>query len=115
MAFLRRFSPLRALLDLRRYLGSRSRHEVIFLFAALMVTILVATVFIVANQPDRIYRKPDIIYVQSWPASRTDAEIVAQQKIDQKKKQAEDKKKAAEDAATRAAYKRLNDRLSPWL
>ena len=29
-----------------------------------------------------------IMYIQSWPADRSDAEIVAQQKIDQKKREA---------------------------
>ncbi len=111
-AYLRRFSPLRAFLDLRRFLASRSKHEVIFLFAALAACILILTFFVNGYTATPPYRPPDIIYVQSWPANRTDAEIVAQQKIDQAKKVIEDKKKAAEDAEIRAQYKRASDQLN---
>lgn len=108
----RRFAPLRAFLDLRRYLGSRGKHEIIFMFASLMVCIALISAFIIGNAPERIYRPPTIVYVQSWPASRTDDEIRAQQKIDQAKKAIEDKKKAAEDAEIRRQYKRLSDQMN---
>ncbi len=108
----RRFAPLRAFLDLRRYLASRGKHELIFMFAAFVVSVTLLSAFVVGSTPDKIYRPPTIIYVQSWPASRTDAEIVAQQKIDQAKKVVEDKKKAAEDAEIRRQYKRLSDQMN---
>ena len=108
----RRFAPIRAFLDLRRYLASRGKHEIIFMFASLMVCIVLISAFIIGNAPDKIYRPPTIVYVQSWPANRTDAEIIAQQKIDQAKKEIEDKKKAAEDAEIRHQYKRLSDQMN---
>lgn len=54
---------------------------------------------------------PDIVYVEQWPASRTEAEILASNKANQIEK---DKRQAAEDAARKknqAAYKRLDDKL----
>lgn len=109
---LRRFSPLRAFLDLRRFLGTRGKHEVIFLFASLAVCILVLSFFISGSTVTAPYRAPDIIYVQSWPANRTDAEIIAQQKIDLVKERAAKAEKAAEQAEIRARYKRLSDQMN---
>jgi hypothetical protein len=113
-AYLRRFAPLRAFFDLRRYLGSRGKHEIIFLFAALAVCVLIIAMFLVDYSPKAIYREPDIIYVQSWPANRTDAEIVAQQKIDQAKKDKEDAQRAKDEAELRAQYKRASDTLNKF-
>lgn len=111
-AYLRRFSPLRAFFDLRRFLGSRGKYEIVFLFAALAVSVLIIAVFVADYSPKPVYRPPDIIYVQSWPSNRTDAEIIAQQKIDQAKKDKEDAERAKQEAEIRAQYKRLSDQMN---
>jgi hypothetical protein len=113
-AYLRRFAPLRAFLDLRRFLGSRGKHEILFLFAALAVSVLIIAMFLADYSPKPVYRQPDIIYVQSWPANRTDAEIIAQQKIDQAKKEKEDAERAKDEAELRAQYKRASDTLNKF-
>jgi len=114
-SFLGRFNPFRALLDLRRYLGTRQRYEIFFLFGSLMACILIVAGFAAGSTVDREWRRPTIIYVQSWRADRTDAEIIAQQKIDQVKKDALAAKQKKLDDENKAAFKRLNDKLSPWL
>ena len=48
--------------------------------------------------------KPEMYFIPSWPTTRTDAEIIAQQKIDQKKKE-------ARLEAKRQEYQRLADQL----
>jgi hypothetical protein len=114
-SFLGRFNPFRALLDLRRYLGTRRKHEILILFGSLMLYILIVAGFAAGSTVQREWQRPTIIYVQSWRADRTDAEIIAQQKIDQAKKDALAAKQKKLDDENKAAFKRLNDKLSPWL
>jgi hypothetical protein len=114
-SFLGRYNPFRALLDLRRYLGTRKKYEILILFGSLMLCILIVGAFAAGSTVQREWRRPTIIYVQSWRADRSNAEIVAQQKIDGEKKRIEDAKQKKEDDERKAAFKRLNDKLSPWL
>lgn len=52
--------------------------------AALAVAMPIAIIFLfIVDGRTNILPGPQLIYVESWPASRTDAEIKAQQKIDQ--------------------------------
>ncbi|HZE46217.1 MAG TPA: hypothetical protein VE087_05010 [Xanthobacteraceae bacterium] len=111
MNFLRFFSPLRAWRDLRAYMARRRKHEIVFLALAIAVTWLILFAFVLDTRIVRPYHRT-IIYVQQWPATRTDAEIVAQQKIDgveQTRLENELKKKQAE---SRAAFKRVDDQMN---
>lgn len=80
MAFPRPSTPLAALRDLRAFLstGGRSRW-LIAIISILMPCVIVFGFYLDSN----IKPVPRIVYVQSWPANRTDEEIKAQQKIDQ--------------------------------
>ena len=111
MSVLRRFNPFRAFGDLRRYLASRQRHEIIFLFVSLAAVVLILSVFVAGARVEKPYKPPDIIYVQSWRADRSDADIIAQQKIDAAKKKIDDAKEAKFEAEKRAAFKRASDTL----
>lgn len=114
MNFLRHFSPLRAWRDLRYYIGTRQRHQLGFMGVALALTyVMVVGVIYESRIPPKPYHR-DIIYVQQWPANRTDAEIVAQQKIDgieQTKRENELKRLQAE---RRAQFKKVNDGLKAY-
>ncbi|MDB5679050.1 hypothetical protein [Sphingomonas bacterium] len=114
MAVLIRFNPLRAVGDLRRYLASRGRHEIIFLFAALIICTLIVVGFVLGSHVEKLYKPPEIIYVQSWRADRTDAEIIAQQKIDMAQKKIQDAKEAEFEAKKRAEYKRVSDQMKKF-
>lgn len=113
MSFFQRVSPVTAYRDLRQFLARRQPHQMVFLAAAIGVT----AYFLFALAHDSSYApdyKPTIIYVQQWRLDRTDAEIKAQQAIDQA---AKDKRVAAEKAASernRQALKRLDDKLKAW-
>ena len=110
MRFLSRLSPIRAFLDLRRFLQGREPYELGFLLLAMLVTTTLIFVFARDSGAPAEYR-PDIIYVEQYRLDRTDAEIVAQQKIDgaiKAKRIAEIEKRAAE---RRASFKRLDDQL----
>ena len=101
MALPRPSSPLAAWRDLKAFLGQQERHK--FVFAAIAVIIpmvIVAGFYVDAN----IKPEPQIIYVENWPADRTDDQIKAEQKIDQAKRD-----KAA--AERRRQYQELEKRL----
>lgn len=111
MSFFSRLSPIRAYLDLRAFLLQRQKHELVFLVLSLVATAIVIGVLIKDSQVEMPYR-PDIIYVQQWRLDRTEAEILAQQKVDQAAKEklmAELEKKRA---AKQAEFKRFDDKLT---
>ena len=108
MAFFSRFSPIRAYRDLRFFLRQRRPHELGFLAAAMAITGFLVFAFFKDSYVEPEYR-PNIIYVEQWRADRTDAQIIAQQKIDAPiKAKALAEQKAREDAV-RASFKRMDD------
>jgi hypothetical protein len=114
MGFLNRINPFRAVMDLRRFLATRGKHELIFLFAAFVICTLIVSGFVIGSHVPKPYKPPEIIYVQSWRADRTDAEIIAQQKIDLEKKKIQDAKEAKFEAEKRASFKRLSDQMKKF-
>lgn len=114
MSMFTRFSPLRALGDLGDFLRSRKPYEVGFMALSVAVTWTVILVFSRDTNVAPEYVEPDIIYVQSYASNRTDAEIIAQQKLDLPKEQA--RKKAIADAQEkrRQEFKKIDDKLKSW-
>ena len=114
MSMFTRFSPLRALRDLRAYLASRKPYEVGFMALAVAVTWTVILVFSIDTHVEKDYVEPDIVYVQSYAENRTDAEIVAQQQKDLPEEMA--RKKAIADAQEkrRKQFKKIDDKLKSW-
>jgi hypothetical protein len=111
MGFFSRFSPIAAYRDLRLFLSQRQPHELWFLIAALCVTSFLVYAFARDSYAEPEYKRT-IVYVEQWSANRTDAEIVAQQKIDAPiKAKALAEQKAREDA-NRAAWKRMDDKMT---
>ena len=114
MTFLERLSPLRAWRDLRLFLSYRQPYELVFLALAILVTTVVIAAFYVDSRIEKPYQRHEITYFESWPSSRTDEQIKAQQAIDKIK---EDKLRAelkARQEERKAEFKRLNDKLERW-
>ncbi len=113
MGFFGRFSPVRAYRDLRFFLSQRQPYELGFLALSLAVTGFLIFAFAHDSYAEPAY-KPNIIYVQQWSADRSDAEIVAQQKIDEPIRQRElaERRKAEEER--RAGFRRLDEKLTRW-
>lgn len=84
--------PRAAARDLRAFLRQRSREQVIGAMLAFLTTLIIVIVFFVDSQ---INTAPpaQIIYVEQWKADRSDSEIIAQQKIDQAKREAAQKER----------------------
>ncbi|WP_226019120.1 hypothetical protein [Novosphingobium sp. FKTRR1] len=74
--FFRDVSPRRAVLDLWQFLGAPREFRWTGLFLAACVTGGIFVLMI--NQGWRgMPRRPEVIYIQSWRADRSDAEIIA--------------------------------------
>jgi hypothetical protein len=69
------------------FLRQRSREQVIGAILAVLVTIIIVIIFLVDSKINTA-PPPQIVYVEDYPANRTDAEIIADQKKDQAKRDA---------------------------
>lgn len=84
--------PRAAFSDLRAFMRQRSREQVIGATLAVLVTMIIIIEFMVDSKINTA-PPPQVVYAESWPANRTDAEIVAEQKKDQAKRDAAAKEK----------------------
>lgn len=92
MPFPRPARPRVLLADIRALLAQRSRHQVVAAVAAVFMPIAIITGFWLDASRDRNPGE-QIIYVNSWSANRTDAEIIADQKKAQAEKEARQKER----------------------
>ena len=85
--FPRPVGPRAAFADLGAFMRQRSREKVIGGLLALLATIIIVILFLVDS---KVNTAPPayVVYVDSWSANRTDAEIIEQQKKDQAAKRA---------------------------
>ncbi|HWH22422.1 MAG TPA: hypothetical protein VNT25_03900 [Allosphingosinicella sp.] len=86
MALPRPSSPSALWADIRNFARQRSRHQVIAGTLAVLMPIIIVIGFYYDAQTN-IMPGEQIVYVENWPANRTDAEIKAQQKIDQERRE----------------------------
>ena len=85
-------SPREALKDLAAFMRQRSREQLIGGALAVLVTAIIVIEFLVDANIGTA-PPPQIVEVELYPANRTDADIVADQKKDQAKKEAAQKEK----------------------
>ncbi|HEX6377134.1 MAG TPA: hypothetical protein VFZ91_15590 [Allosphingosinicella sp.] len=96
-------SPRALWADIRAFTGERRPHHWIALALAIFMPVAIVILFILDGRTN-IMPGPQLIYVESWPANRTDERIKAEQKIDQ----------AARDKAKKERqeqFKRLDEKL----
>jgi CelD/BcsL family acetyltransferase involved in cellulose biosynthesis len=91
--------PRAALADLRAFMSRRSREQVWGAVMAVLVTIIILIIFFVDSKINTA-PPPQVVFVENYPANRTDAEIKADQK-----KASEDRRKAEE--ARRREFQKL--------
>lgn len=75
-------APREAARDLKSMFRSMDRPRWVFLALALTITTLLLWGFLRDSDWRNLGLKPQLIYVESWPADRSDAEIQAQQARD---------------------------------
>ena len=111
MPLLRPSQLKRAWTDLREFLAQRRRHELVFAAIAIALTVGMAFTVFGSLQVEKEWKPPEILYVESWPANRTDAEVRAQQAKDAPRERAEKQAEADARMQKREAFKRLAKRL----
>ncbi len=103
MAIFPRPSTPRAFLsDLKAFVRQQDRHKLLIAVISALMPMIIIWGFYLDSRTDK--PKAQVIFVESWPSSRTDAEIEKQNIADQKVRDAERKKKQEE-------YRRLADKL----
>jgi hypothetical protein len=90
--FPRPSSPRAAFRDLAAFMRQRSREQVIGASLALLVTGIIVIEFVVDAKMGTA-PPPQVVEVQLYPANRTDAQIIADQKKDMAAKEAADKER----------------------
>jgi hypothetical protein len=103
MALPRPARPSAVIQDFRAFMAGDQRHRLLIAIISVLIPLLIIFMFLRDGRslmPDG----PDITYAEDWTDARTDAEIVAQQKIDQK---AKDKAEAEKRAAFQRVAKQL--------
>ena len=96
-------SPRALWADMRAFAGQRGPHQLVAAALAIAMPAALIVLFIVDGRTN-IAPGPQLIYAESWSATRTDAEIIA----DQKKHQAE---REAKQAERQRQFKKLDDDL----
>ena len=113
MGFFSRFSPVRAVRDLRLFLSHRQPYELGFLALSIAVTGFLIFAFARDSYSEKEYR-PNITYVEQWRADRTNAEIIAQQRIDEPIRQKALAEQRRADEERRQSFQRLDKKLESW-
>lgn len=75
-------SPRALWADIRAFTSERRPHHWVALAIAIAMPVAIVLLFDLDGRTN-IMPGPQLIYVESWPANRTDDEIKAEQKIDQ--------------------------------
>lgn len=75
-------SPRALWADLRAFTSERRPHQWVAMALAVVIPIAIVFTFYLDGKTN-IMPGPQLIYVESWPANRTDEQIKAEQKIDQ--------------------------------
>ena len=90
--FPRPVSPRAAWADLRTFIRHREREHWIGAALAVLVTMIIIIEFLVDSKINTA-PPPSLIYVEQWPADRTDAQIQADQKKHQAAREAAQKER----------------------
>jgi hypothetical protein len=96
-------SPRALWADIRAFTSERRPHQWVALALAVAIPLAIIFVFDLDGRTN-IEPGPQLIYVESWPANRTDEQIKAEQKVDQ----------AARDKAKKARqeqFRKLDEKL----
>jgi hypothetical protein len=110
MNLFKNMAPLKAVRDLRVYMANRKPYELWFLVLALAITIAIWFGFLHDSQFEKPY-KPNIIYVENWPITRSDKEIIDQQKRDKIKRDAERAEIEKKQKARQEEFKQIDNAL----
>ncbi len=114
MRYFDRIQPRGAWADLKYFLWSQQPYRWLFLALSIALTALALAGFWADSRFEREYRR-EIVYVDQWPLSRTDQEIIAKQKVDQVIKERRLAAEKREMEARQKYFQAIKDKADPWL
>lgn len=114
MRYFDRFQPRGAWADLKYFLWHQQPYRWVFLILSIMLTVLALAAFWVDSEFEPEYRR-EIVYVEQWPLTRTDKEIIAKQKIDQVIKERRLAAEKRELEERQRYFQAIKKKADPWL
>lgn len=99
-------SPRALWADIRAFTSERRPYHWVALALAIAIPLGIVVIFVLDGRTN-IMPGPQIIYVESWPANRSDEQIKAEQKIDQAARDKAKKERQAE-------FQRIDDALERY-
>jgi hypothetical protein len=114
MRYFERIQPRGAWADLKHYLWADQPYRWVFLILSIMLTVLALAAFWVDSEFEPEYRR-EIVYVEQWPLTRTDKEIIAKQKVDEVIKQRRLQAEQRELEKRQRYFQQLKQKADPWL
>ena len=114
MRYFDRFQPRSAWADLRYFMWHQQPYRWVFLLASLLLTGITLMAFWADSRFEPEYHR-DIVYVEQWPLSRTDKQIIAQQKVDEVVKQRRLAAEKREADKQRQFFEGVKKKADPWL
>lgn len=109
--YLARFSPFAAYRDLRLFLSYRQPHQLVFAVLAVGLTVLLILGFFHDSRMPQAPERRSIQYFESWPLSRTDREIIEQQKRDMIARDRRDAEIRKERLAQQRKFQQMDEQL----
>jgi hypothetical protein len=96
--------------EFKAVLTQQGSHKLLFAGLALLIPAVVLLIFILSPiKAD--YRGPDIIFAESWPANRSEADIIRQQAIDAPKEREQRRLEAEAIAEHKRQLRKVADAL----
>lgn len=113
MPRLKQLNPVAAVKDLRAFLSTRSKGELIAGMGAIVVSGGLMAVFLLEAQAQPMPQR-QITYVQDWPLERSLAQIQAQARIEDARRAAASAELERLRTERRAEFKRIDDALKGY-
>jgi hypothetical protein len=111
--FPRPASPKAAWRDLKAFFKQPVAHKLGLAVLSATIPLVLVALFYLGEVPME-YRPPKIVYVEKFDPKRSDADIIAQQKIDAKKRAAEEAERQRILEANRKPFKDMEKKMDEW-
>lgn len=111
MGFFRDISPIRAIGDLKAYWFDQQDHKWRFLAASAASTLAIFGAFFSESGFEVQWKRPEITWVTSLEAGRSDAEIAAENVANQAEQDKLEAERLAREEERKAQFRRLAEQL----
>lgn len=111
MGFFRDISPIRAVGDIKAYWFDQQEHKWRFLALSLAATVTIFGAFFSESGFEVQWKRPEITWVTSLDAGRSDTQIAAENIANQAKQDKREAERLAREEERKAQFRRLAEQL----